>query len=205
MSRNNVHSDGRNKLIKANLTESFAKTSGEAFVLAVQMWQQRCSEVPAAVLKDTGNCWPAVRGRSPLPREGSEAAAEQQQRQQQNTLRSATTHPLLTALQPFLQERSVWVKIAGAKPGIKTASHTLPPAKKAAGLTQGAGSVPSFPLAAPAVQGLLLNLQPLQLPEEPLVSRREQSKKKPKKILCSVGFLRPLRMHNVFPQQTRSW
>lgn len=39
MSRNNVPSERTNKLTKTNFTESFAKTSGEAFLLAVQMWK----------------------------------------------------------------------------------------------------------------------------------------------------------------------
>ena len=71
MSRNNVTSDGTNKLTKTNFTESFAKISGEVFLLAVQMWKEQCTEFLVSVLKDTANCWLAkfcqIRTPFPLP------------------------------------------------------------------------------------------------------------------------------------------
>lgn len=71
MSRNDVPSDGTNKLRKTDFTESFAKTSGEAFLSAVQMWKCQCNEFLVTVLVDTADCWPTklcwIRIPFPLP------------------------------------------------------------------------------------------------------------------------------------------
>lgn len=50
MPQNNVQSDETNKLRKTHFTESLTKTSGEAFLSAVQMWKCQCNEFLVTVL-----------------------------------------------------------------------------------------------------------------------------------------------------------
>lgn len=55
-----------------------------------------------------------------------------------------------------------------------------------------------LPLAAPGVQELLLNLQPSAASWRAVIFQEGVKQGKAKKTLCSVGFLRPLWMHNLF-------